>query len=205
MMANSPCNSFGNHSSILCVCVCVFSISVLWSNKNLDCVLLRLRVCSLLLGVGQQRWDWWCHTVQRFRQRTEDLSAPARVRLSLTRNWGAVQWLHWTQTQLSDLPGPHVLPASEAHGGRQDPLASPWSFADSQPTTHGRSLSVCLSVCLCVRFLLLYLVQRTPWGTTRNPFCWLKFYSLCTFTFSFLFRFYDGWSIFVKCTPYGSI
>lgn len=35
---------------------------------------------------------------------------------------GAVQWIHGQEAERPDFPGPHLLPASEAYGGRQNPL-----------------------------------------------------------------------------------
>ena len=49
---------------------------------------------------------------------------------------------HWSQDAGPDLPGSYLLPAPEAHGGRQDPLAGARPRPDSGPPAHGGSSQV---------------------------------------------------------------
>lgn len=55
---------------------------------------------------------------------------------------GALQRLHRAQAECTGVPGAHLLPASEAHGGRQDPLSCARSCPDPQPTAHGGQITV---------------------------------------------------------------
>ncbi len=55
---------------------------------------------------------------------------------------GVVQRAYWSKDEHTSVLGPDLLPASEAHGGRQNSLARKRPGADPQQTTHGGQIQV---------------------------------------------------------------
>lgn len=69
---------------------------------------------------------------------------------------GPVQRFHRQEVDITDLCGPHLLPAAEAHGRRQDPLQGARPGTDPEPPAHGGSITVRLNP-----------------SVTLSPPCWL--------------------------------
>lgn len=93
---------------------------------------------------------------------------------------GSLQRLHGAEADVSDLHWSHLLPTSEAHGGRQDPLQGQRARPDPQQTAHGGAVpvrhtgvclsgvsshpSVCLLTCLSSPVTVVFVLER--WSVT---------------------------------------
>ena len=97
----------------------------------------------------------------------EDLSQSENCRhvyrtlsLSYLLFTGLVQRIHGAEAERASFPGSDVLPASKAHGGRQDPLPSQRSSPNSYTTTYGRTVTVSRSAAILLIFELKVITPR---------------------------------------------
>ena len=100
-------------------------------SRRAACVAYRLR-CS------DARWR--CAAVHG-RDCGEHQQHAARSGVPAPRQRGVLQRPHGAADGRHAVPGPHLLPAAEAHGGRQDPQPRPWADADAHPAAHGGPLA----------------------------------------------------------------
>ena len=106
------------------------------------------------------------------------LSVCLQERLPKSGVGGDVQWPHRTPAEGPHLPEPHLLPAPEAHGGRQNSLKRAGSGADPDTAACGGASPVrgawCRGPCLSVALRLwpARLPVEVLCAVARHVPCW---------------------------------